>query len=541
MRGLMMDYQLTIPAMLDRAEQFFGDRAVVTRRPDRSLHRYTYRDFALRARKLAGALQQLGVRKGDRVATLCWNHHQHLEAYFGIPLAGGVLHTLNLRLHPDDLTYIVTHGGDTAIVVDDVLLPLLQKFRDRIGDVKVIVVSHGTPVPEGMLEYEALISVGAAAESPKWLRESDAAAMCYTTGTTGKPKGVLYSHRAIALHSLALSLMDTFGISHHDVVLPVVPMFHANAWGLPFACALFGAAQVFPGPHLDPVSLLELYQSERVTLTAGVPTIWMGLLQVLDDNRGAYDLSSMRMMVVGGSACPRAMIEAFDTRHGLQIVHAWGMTETAPLGSVCHAGPELDEAPAEARYTARARQGRPAPFIEVRARNENGIVPWDGATMGELEVRGPWVANTYFRQDAADRFTEDGWFRTGDIVTIDSGGSIQIQDRAKDLIKSGGEWISSVALENAIMAHPAVAEAAVIGLAHPKWQERPLAAVVVKEGQTLTQRQLLEFLTPQFPRWWLPDAVEFVSAIPRSSAGKFMKNALRDQFKGYEFPEAAAS
>jgi fatty-acyl-CoA synthase len=333
-------------------------------------------------------------------------------------------------------------------------------------------------------------------------------------------------------------MADCFGLAERDRVCPVVPMFHANAWGLPFAAAMTGASQIFPGPHLDPASLLELYAGEGVTLTAGVPTIWMGVLQFLDKAPKAYDLSRLRLMVVGGSAVPISMIRAFQERHGLQILHAWGMTEMSPLGTVSNLTPDLLEAPPDEQFRFRAKQGRPGAFVEIRARGDAGLVPWDGATMGELEVRGPWIAREYFNDESPQgKFTSDGWFRTGDIVTIDRRGCIEVQDRAKDLIKSGGEWISSVALENALMGHPAVAEAAVVGVPHPKWQERPLAAVVLKDGQAATPEELRAFLGQQFAKWWLP-AVAFVPSIPRTSAGKFQKSALRQQFKDYQLPEA---
>jgi fatty-acyl-CoA synthase len=365
--------------------------------------------------------------------------------------------------------------------------------------------------------------------------ERTAAALCYTTGTTGKAKGVLYSHRALVLHTFAISLASCIGIAEHDVVMPVVPMFHANAWGLPYAALMQGAALVLPGPHLDPASLVDLFESERVTITAGVPTIWMGVLQLLDANPGVRNLSALRSMVVGGAAIPQAMIEAFEKRHGLQVVHAWGMTEMAPLGTASHTPHDLTDAPDEVKYRQRAKQGRPSPFVEIRARNEDGLVVWDGTSMGELEVRGPWVAAAYYnRDDCSDRFTEDGWFKTGDIVTIDDRATVSIQDRSKDLIKSGGEWISSVALESALMGHPAVAEAAVIPVASLKWTERPLAAIVLKQGASASPEDLLAFLAPQFPKFWLPDVFAFIDAIPRTSAGKFQKSALRSRFRDYE-------
>ena len=538
MHGLMMEFPLTLSAIFRRAESLFRRREIVSRQADGAIHRYTYGDFAVRARRLARALLDLGIHPGDRVATLSWNHSSHLEAYFSIPLVGGVLHTLNLRLHPDELAYIVNHAEDRVVLVDETLLPLWEKVRPQVKVPTVIVVGATRPVPEGYLEYEELLEksepVGDLADPD----ERDAAAMCYTTGTTGNPKGVLYSHRALVLHTLGLAQTDVMGICEADVMMPVVPMFHANAWGMPFTAAMVGAKMVMPGPHLDPASIVDLFHRERVTVTGGVPTIWMGVLQYLDANPGAFDLSSMRAMFVGGSAVPRALIEAFERRYGLRIIQAWGMTEMAPLGTTGHLPSALLGAPDEDKFQFRAKQGRPAAFVEIRARGDEGLVPWDGESMGELEVRGPWVARQYYnRTDCADRFTKDGWFRTGDIATIAPDATIQIQDRSKDLIKSGGEWISSVALECALMGHPAVAEAAVIPVPSMKWSERPLAAVVLKPGATASPAELKAFLAPQFPKFWLPDAFEFIEAIPRTSAGKFKKSTLRDMFKDYQLAE----
>ncbi|GAC1549909.1 MAG: long-chain fatty acid--CoA ligase [Herpetosiphon sp.] len=541
MNGLMMDYQLTLPALLRRAETLHRTKEIITRLPDRSFHRSTYADLARRVRQLAAGLQGLGVQPGDRVATLCWNHHQHLEAYFGIPACGAVLHTLNLRLHPDDLTYIINHAQDRVLLVDQGLLPLVGQFLARITLDQIVVIGEEGPVPDGMLGYEDLLaSADPRSFQEPDLRESTAAAMCYTSGTTGRPKAVLYSHRAIALHAMAEAMVDTLGICEADVVLPVVPMFHANAWCLPFTCTLVGATQVFPGPHLDPASLLDAFQREHVTVTAGVPTIWLGLLHLLDTAPQAYNLASLRAMLVGGSAAPKSMIQGFQERHGLHVIHAWGMTETTPLGSVANLPSGLAHAPLDVQYTFRSTQGIPAPFVEIRVRGDTGLVAWDGTTMGELEVRGPWVAGAYYQTpEAGDRWTDDGWFRTGDIVTLDPHGCIQIQDRTKDVIKSGGEWISSVALESALMGHPAIAEAAVIGVAHPRWLERPLAVVVLKPGQTTTLDEIRGYLEPQFAHWWLPDAVEFVEAIPRTAVGKFLKSALRERFRDYVLDPSA--
>ena len=424
MHGLIMDFQLTIPTILRRCEQLHYDREVVTRLPDKSIHRYTYGDMIRRAKRLSLALQRLGIKQDDRVATFCWNHYQHLEAYMAIPCMGAVLHTLNLRLHPNDLTYIADHAGDKAIIVDEVLWDLFEKFRDTVPSLKHVIVVRATdkPLPPGTLDYEALL---AAEDETKFeypdLDERQAAAMCYTSGTTGMPKGVLATHRAITLHSLASGLTDSLGLREHDTVMAVVPMFHANAWGMPFTCVMIGAKQVFPGPHLDPPSLLELMEQERVTVTGGVPTIWLGMLQILDADPKKYDLSSVRAVVTGGSAAPRSMIEGFEERHGLNILHSWGMTELCPLGTVGSMPQRLTGKSKDEKYAFKSKQGRPCPMVEIRARNENGLVPWDGVSMGELEVRGPWIASGYYnRPDAATSFTDDGWFRTGDIVAIDA-------------------------------------------------------------------------------------------------------------------------
>jgi fatty-acyl-CoA synthase len=535
MDGLMMDFPLTLSAIFRHAEAVAARQEIVSRRPDRSLHRYRYADFANRARRLARALLDLGIAEGDRVATLAWNHGAHLETYFAVPLMGGILHTLNLRLSPAELAYIVNHADDRAVIVDESLLPLWQKVRPLLRSApRVVVITANGSRPDDALDFETLIASTAPIEDRPDPDERTAASMCYTTGTTGQPKGVLYSHRALVLHTVAIALGTGMHVTERDVIMPVVPMFHANAWGIPFAAIMVGAKLVMPGPHLDAASIVELFEGERVTITAGVPTVWMGVLQLLDRDPRAYDVSSVQAMYVGESAVPPSLIEAFEHRHRLKIVQAWGMTEMAPLGTVCHVPPDIAAEGEAAGFAHRAKQGRPAPFVEIRARNENGLVPWNGETMGELEVRGPWVASGYYdRTDCADRFTDDGWFRTADIVTIDDRGTVTIQDRAKDLIKSGGEWISSVALECALMGHPSVAEAAVIPIQDEKWGERPLAAVVLKSGASAAPDDLRAFLAPNFPRWWLPDAFEFIDAIPRTSAGKFQKNALRERFKDY--------
>ena len=536
MLGLTMEYPLTLAAVARRAETLFGERPVVSRRGDGSLHRSTWAESLGRAHRLASALRGLRVAPGDRVATLCWNHDRHLEAYFAVPLLGAVLHTLNLRLHPDELAYIVRHAEDRVLIVDAALLPLLERFRARVEWRHVIVIGDGGgEVPAGMLDYEALLA--AAPEARPVLPEPDeraAAAMCYTSGTTGRSKGVVYSHRALVLHSMATAMAGSFAISAADSVLAVIPMFHANAWGLPFTAALTGAKLVFPGKQLDPATLLELCQAERVTFTAGVPTVWLGVLERLDACPGAYDLSALRAIVIGGAAAPEALVRGLEERHGLTVLTSWGMTELAPVGTLGRLTPEGDALPPAERHARRMKAGVPGALLELRVRNEQGEVPWDGVSMGELEVRGAYVASAYYRpEEDGGWFTADGWFRTGDIASIDARGYLEIRDRTRDLIKSGGEWISSVALEGALMGHPAVAEAAVVAVPHPRWLERPLAAVVLREGQTATSAELVEVLRGRFPDWWLPEAVVFVPSIPRTSTGKFLKSALRDSLRGH--------
>jgi acyl-CoA synthetase (AMP-forming)/AMP-acid ligase II len=537
--GLMMDYQLNVPAIMRRADELYGESEIASRLPDKSWHTYTYADFVARTKKLVVALRKLGLEDGDRVGTFMWNHSSHLEAYVGAPAGGFVTHTLNLRLHPDDNVYIATHGGDRVLLVDKVLWPLAEPFVSRCAFEHVIAVGAGA-APEGTIDYDELLAdADESAFTYRDLAENTAAAMCYTSGTTGRPKGVLYSHRAIALH--ALTVNAALGIHAGDVSLPVVPMFHANAWCFPFSSTMTGVKQVFPGPHMDPETLLDGLAEQKVTVTAGVPTIWMGILQALDANPGRWDLSSLRLMTVGGSAPPRALIEALSERHGLNIVHGWGMTEMCPVGTLSGApGQEIGLEPQEA-YTRRALQGLPIPFVEIRASGADGFVPWDGETMGELEVRGPSIASAYFESaEGADRWTADGWFKTGDVVTIHSDGFVEVQDRAKDLVKSGGEWISTVALENALMGHPAVAEAAVIAVPDEKWSERPLAVVVLREGEDASPDELRDFLAPSFAKWWLPDRFEFVDEIPKTAVGKFRKTALREQFAAQPEPAETA-
>ncbi|MGF1466103.1 MAG: long-chain fatty acid--CoA ligase [Sandaracinaceae bacterium] len=533
MTATMMDYPLTTNHIVERAAREFPRTEVLSQMPDKSLRRHTYVDLRDRSRALAKALLDAGLSRGDRIATLMWNHHAHLETYYAAGYCGGVYHTLNLRLSPGDLSYIANHAKDRFLVVDDVLFKLYQAFAKDAPFEKVIVVSlTGQPVPDGTVEYEAFLEEG---KDPAWTPppadENDGVGMCYTSGTTGRPKGVIYSHRATVLHSFASVMMDTLAISMSDTVLPVVPMFHANAWGLPFSCALVGARQVHPGPHLDPESLLDLYEREKVTMSAGVPTIWIGIQKAMEANPGRWTLQPGLRMVVGGSAAPEAMIRSMDAL-GMRVVHAWGMTEMSPLGTVSTVKPQVDGGNEDRVYEVRAKQGFAAPFVDVRAVGEKGEVPWDGQSMGELQVRGPWVAGRYHDfPEADDKWTDDGWFRTGDVVTIDPDGYMKITDRTKDLIKSGGEWISSVDMENYLMGHPSIQEAAVIAVPHPRWVERPLAVVVPKEGQSLDEKALEAYLLEKFPKWWVPEAFAVREEIPRGATGKFLKSALRDEYE----------
>jgi fatty-acyl-CoA synthase len=530
LNGLMMDdYPLSLTTIVERAEQLTPARKVVYRRPDGNVHRTTMGDCAGRARRLAAALKDLAIGEGDRVATLMWNQPEHLEAYYGVPAMGAVVHTLNPRLHPDELTFIAGDAEDRAIIVDESLLPVLDCFRSAYEFERVIVVSHSGEVPEGAVAYESLIDDADPMEWPA-PHERRAAAICYTSGTTGRPKGVLYSHRALVLHSMGAALPDAMNISLRDTVLPVVPMFHANAWGIPYTATMMGASLVLPGPKLDGESILDLLADEKVTLTAGVPTVWMAMLKAIEEEPKRWDLSSLRRLLVGGSAVPKSMIEGYQ-RHDLFIVQGWGMTETSPLASTSIVPPELDGTSPDEQFDYRARQGIPAPFVDIRARGDDGeLIPWDDEAMGELEVRGPWVAAAYFQGTGAEKFTDDGWFQTGDVVKIDSRGSIRITDRSKDLVKSGGEWISSVDMENLLMGHPAVAEAAVIAVPDDKWDERPMAVVVLKGGAEATPDDLRDHLSGHFAKWQLPERVEFIDEIPRTATGKFKKTALREQF-----------
>jgi fatty-acyl-CoA synthase len=537
MRGLMMDFPLTVPAMLERAGRNFGNVEVVTRRPDRSLVRTTWGDVSRRSRRLANALTQMGLGRGDRVATLLWNQSEHVEAYFGIPLSGGVLHTLNLRLHPDELTYIANHAGDRFLIVDDVLLPLYEKFRSGVNFERVIVVPYGGgAAPAGCEDYEELLAQASDEFVCPDIDENEAAAMCYTSGTTGRPKGVVYSHRSIALHSLSSCMVDSFAISMRDTVMPVASMFHVNAWGIPFTAALAGSKLVLPGPFADPEGILDLMEQERVTVSLGVPTIWFGVAEALDKYPDRWKLSLPVRLLIGGAACSESMMRKFD-RHGITVFSLWGMTETSPHATGSILRPHMRDWSEDEKYAQRLKQGMPTAFIETRIMRGDGTrAPHDGASIGEIEVRGPWVAASYYNlPEEAQKWSPDGWFRTGDMGHIDEHGYMKLVDRSKDLIKSGGEWISSVDLENALMGHPAVKEAAVIGLPHPKWQERPLAVVVLNEGAKADAAELREFLAAKFAKWQLPDGFVYAKEIPRTSVGKFRKMALREQFVDWKW------
>jgi fatty-acyl-CoA synthase len=538
--GRMMDFPLTVTHLLDRSRSLFGRTEIVSRRPDRSLSRVTYDAFYRRVTRLANALARLGVRRGDRVATLAWNHSRHLELYFGAPAYGAVLHTLNLRLHPSETGYIANHAEDRFLFVDRSLLPLYEAIAQTARCFEKVVVFDGAlpgassegapPLPGNAIDYEELIAGETEGYAFPVLDEQAAAMICYTSGTTGNPKGVVYSHRSTVLHTLAMCMTDTLGVSEGDTVLPVVPMFHASAWGIPYAAVLAGSKLVFPGPHLDPLSLLDLMAAEQVTVAGGVPTIWLGILALLDQEPHRWDLSAMRTMVIGGSAAPPALIDGFHKRHGLSVTHAWGMTEMNPMGTLARVKRHLRTGDVDAELAVRATQGYPIAFVEQRHVSEDGrILPWDGETMGELEVRGPWVASSYFGNEGEGRFTPDGWFKTGDVVTIDAEGYLRITDRSKDVIKSGGEWISSVALENALMSHPAVLEAAVFAARHPYWTERPVAAVVFKEGHSATREELAAHIEGRFAKFWLPEEYVVLKHIPRTSTGKFLKAKLRDE------------
>ena len=542
MKGLMQDGPLVLTNLFDRAEKLVPEKEIVTATAT-GTERETYGEWAERTRRLGGVLDDLGISADGRVATFAWNTARHLELYFAAPCSGRVLHTLNIRLFPEQITYIVNHAEDEVIFVDKSLLGLLWPLVDTFTTVRHIVVMDDgrgeLPTDSGgrlLHDYEALL---AAASPVEWniTDENQAASMCYTSGTTGNPKGVVYSHRSTWLHTMAAMMADGLGACERDTILPVVPMFHANAWGLAHVGVASGANLVMPGPDLSPKAIVNLIESERVTIAAGVPTIWMGVLNEIDGR----DVSSLRSIPCGGSAVPKHLSEAYREKIGIPILQAWGMTETSPLASAAKVKSTMLSLSEDEQADYRATIGLPAFGIQARiADQETGEeLPWDGETSGELQVAGPWVAKEYYNDSRSpESFTADGWLKTGDVATIDGEGFMRIVDRTKDVVKSGGEWISSVELENEIMAHPAVAEAAVIGVKHPKWSERPLACVVVKPGETLTREDVLAFLDGRVAKWWLPDDVVFIDEVPKTSVGKFSKRDLREQFAGYVLPTA---
>ncbi len=535
MQGLMQDVPLNLPSLIRHAERLHPKKRVMTKTAD-GVKTATFREVIERSRRLAGALLGLGVKADDRVATLCWNHQEHLETYIAAPCMGAILHTLNIRLFPDDIAYIVDHAEDRVVIVDKCLWPLWEKVAARVKSVHDVIVIDdvGGPKIPGTHDYEGLVAAAEPIEYALDLPERQAAAMCYTSGTTGHPKGVVYSHRSNVLHSFALSLVDCFALSESDVAILVVPMFHANAWGLPYACLMTGTDIVYPGRFMTPDALASLIVDCGVTCGGGVPTILQALLGPLSKLKDK--LGSLDRLLCGGSALPPALQKAYREELGIHVLHAWGMTETSPLGSLAR---PLFVHKSESQATeaqARSSQGRPLFGIELRIVGDSGLeLPWDGKSLGELQARGNWVASSYYEDDSSPERFKEGWLCTGDVATIDERGYMRIADRTKDLVKSGGEWISSIAIEGLIMSHPDVAEAAVIAVPHPKWDERPLACVVAKPEakDRLTRDQILDHLRPHIAKWWLPDDVVFIDQIPKTSVGKFDKKVLRLRFQDH--------
>jgi fatty-acyl-CoA synthase len=532
----MMDYPLTVRSIYERARALFPDKQLVTRRPG-GVERTTYGDWAERVARLATALRDLGVGPGDRVATFCWNHDRHLESYFAAALMGASYHTLNIRLGGDQLAYILNHAGDKVVIVDAELAPVIAPVLPAAAGVEhvLVIAAGGAERPSlgfrSEHDYEALVERSAPMSDWPALEEEQTAGICYTSATTGNPKGVAYSHRAIFLHSLMTGLVDTAAICERDVLLPIVPMFHVNAWGMPFAATWYGAGQVYGGPAPTPADYLRLIREEGVTVSAGVPTVWLGILQLLEQDGG--DLGPLERIMCGGSAAPVTMIRTFEQRYGVQFIHAYGMTEASPVTHFSRLKSTLQDLPEEARYSYKAKQGMLVPGLEQRVVDADGAeVPADGKSMGELLLRGAWIAGEYLDDERSASTFVDGWYHTGDVATLDGEGYLHLVDRTKDLVKSGGEWISSVELENALMGHPEVAEAAVIAVPDPKWAERPLAVVVRKPGSEVGGAELVASIAGRYPKWWLPDRVEFVDELPKTATGKFSKRALRERFVG---------
>ncbi len=543
MFGLMQDRPLLISQLIEHAALNHGDTEIVSRTVEGPIHRYTYRDARLRAKRVAEALIELGIKPGDRIGTLAWNGYRHFELYYGISGMGAVCHTINPRLFPEQIVYIVNHAEDQLLFVDLNLLPAVEKLLPQMKGVRhVVAMTDRAHLPKdcnipNLLVYEELIADKPGTYEWPEFDEHTASSLCYTSGTTGNPKGVLYHHRSTLLHAYGSALPDTLNLSARSVVLPVVPMFHVNAWGLPYSSALVGAKLVFPGVALDGASLYELFEKEGVTFTAGVPTVWLALLQHMQANK--LKLSTVKYAVIGGSAAPPAMIEAFDKEFGVEVLHAWGMSEMSPLGTVNHPKAKHAKLSAGDMLAVRLKQGRPPFGVDMKIIDGAGKeLPRDGKAFGDLLVRGPWITSGYFKGEGGEILDQGGWFATGDVATLDEDGYMQITDRSKDVIKSGGEWISSIDLENAAMAHPGVAEAAVIGVFHPKWDERPLLIVHRKPGAEIDKKELIEFLGTKVAKWWLPDDIQFVDAIPHTATGKILKTKLRETFKDYKLPTA---
>jgi fatty-acyl-CoA synthase len=538
-----MQQPLLISSLITHAERHHGEQVVVSRRIEGDIHRETYKEMAARSRRMAKAIAALGVQMGDRVATLAWNGYRHMELYYAVSGSGAVLHTLNPRLHPDQIVYIADHAEDQVLFFDLTFWPLVQAVAGRTKTVKHwVAMTDRAHMPAdaaklpGLLCFEELLEAQDDRYTWPSFDENTASSLCYTSGTTGNPKGVLYSHRSTLLHTFAISLPDALNLAATDSVLPVVPMFHVNAWGLPYAACMNGSKLVFPGAGLDGKSLYELFESEKVTLSAGVPTVWQALLGYVEANQLKF--STMRRSVIGGSACPPAMLRKFGDDYDVRVLHAWGMTEMSPVGTVPGFKPRHLDMSADERYAVMAKQGRAVYGVDLKIVDENGEeLAWGTETSGDVLVKGPWIMSQYFKGEGGDPLV-DGWFPTGDVARMDADGYMQITDRSKDVIKSGGEWIGSIDLENIAMAHPGVAMAACIAAFHPKWDERPLLVVMKRPGASLTRDELIAFFDGKIAKWWTPDDVIFVDAIPLGATGKMQKNKLREQFKGYVLPTA---